>query len=770
MDKENLKELKQRFNELFKAGDLAAAGEVAEEIMRAFPESASGYYYALVAETKNFRVRGDEKKTEELYARFCERAEKPLAEKYGEKLAALNAAETKTAPAKAEKKAAGAPAAKGAEAVSPKGKFSLTGLLLGILCVLFAAACVLSWGTFRTFSEPYSSYQTGLWDLDGESYYDSVVYHLTLNKDDSENAVVVDSVWLNLGGTDRNTDSSTASVTLSSAQGSTSTFSTGFGGGAKTVPNVDSSVGSWIKLASMTSTSTSRTYYMLSTKNELRYNEVVFLDKNGKKIEAEIYLAGPNENPAAALGDLIRSAEYEGRKAEAAATLDEQAKFDVSAVGENGVYASENYTGKLTEREIVTLDSALNILSGESGFTDDTANALGLELIAAGVAIFGANSFGLRIVPMLFTLGTLILIYFFAKNLFSSRWAGLAASLLYAVGGYALSGATLGTVDAIFVFFCLLSAFFMALFYRKVAKQNASSYLSLALSGAAYALAVSVKTHAIFLLAGLIVVFAFALYKQHKTAKTRRLSAESEEDKRAIAYAEERSRNLYIVIFLSAFVLAAAVWTALCFLFAYGAYFGATGISAGSFITRVLGAPFREAATQYSAHNATDILGWLIGFQAEKLSASKYFFGNTVLSVLSLFSFIYCTVYVIFAYASRGGESRSKAFKKNVFTPYLVLASCFLSTWVFYAFNAQAVASGFALGSLFYDMFPLLAVRLLVSQEKKTVSIGGEKAGISTAVFAAIVLFAAVLGICAYAKYAGIALDFYPLDFASIRW
>ena len=111
MDKENLKELKQRFNELFKAGDLAAAGEVAEEIMRAFPESASGYYYALVAETKNFRVRGDEKKTEELYARFCERAEKPLAEKYGEKLAALNAAETKPAPAKAEKKAAGAPAA-----------------------------------------------------------------------------------------------------------------------------------------------------------------------------------------------------------------------------------------------------------------------------------------------------------------------------------------------------------------------------------------------------------------------------------------------------------------------------------------------------------------------------------------------------------------------------------------------------------------------------------------------------------------------------------
>ena len=64
----------------------------------------------------------------------------------------------------------------------------------------------------------------------------------------------------------------------------------------------------------------------------------------------------------------------------------------------------------------------------------------------------------------------------------------------------------------------------------------------------------------------------------------------------------------------------------------------------------------------------------------------------------------------------------------------------------------------------------MLAARLLVSQENKTVTLMGEKAGVSTAVYAAIVLFAVVLGVFSYAKYAGIALAQYPLDFASMRW
>lgn len=754
MDKNRLSEEKRRFNELYKNGDFAAAREVADGIMRDFPDSPSGWYYGLVLETKNFRVPGDREKAAALYASFAERAEKPTAEKYGRLLEECNRAAEKPAALSEEQTAA--PAVR-------NSRFSLCGLLLGILCVLFAAASVLSWGTFRMFSEPYTCYQATRWD---NGAYDSVVYKLTLNEGQDNKKVVVSSVWLNLGGIDHESGAASASIMLTSATGSTSAFTSGFGGGAKSVPNVNSSVGNWIKLADMTSTSTSRVYYMLSTKNELSYNEVVFLDNNGKKIEAEIFCAGPNEKPTDKLGELIKSDIYDYKAEAAAATLDEQDTFSVSAVGANGVYANEYYTGRLTEREILTLDSVRNILSGDSGYTDETVNAFGLQLIAVGVALFGGNSFGLRIVPMLFAIGTIVLMYFFMKRLFSSSAAGLAAAFLFAISGYALSSATLGSVEAIYVFFCLLSVFFMSNFYTGATKQNKRSFVYLALSGAAYALAVSVKTNALFLLLGLAVIFVFALVKQNKAAKRR--AEKAGDGAKEIAYGCLRTRNLYVTTFLIAFVLGAAVWVALTFLFSYGVYFGAS-VSAGSFLKDFFAAPFVAADTGYAANNKTNVLGWLIGYQAEKLSSYKYFFGNTALSVLALFSFIYSTVYVAYSYISHSAESKTSAFAKNVFTPYLVLTAGFLAAWIYAAFGTQT-ASGFSLGSVFYLGFIVLALRLLSAQEKRTVSVGGVKAGISAAIFAAVVLFALILGVFSYARYAGIALESYPLPFAAIRW
>lgn len=753
MERNQLKEEKRKFGELYKNGDFAAAEETAALIMREFPDSPSGYYYALVLETKNFRTAGNKTKTAALYAEFAARAEKPLADKYGRLLEKLNAEEP--APVKAQP----------SEAISKK-RFSLAGLLLSVVCVLFAAASVLSFGSFKTFAQPDTSYQTAEW---AGGLYDSVVYKLTLNEENGKitEKCLVDGVWLNIGGIDRSSKEKTASVTVSTATSESGTFSVNFGGGAKSVSNAFDSVGKWVRLTEFKSTSVTspRVYFQLSTKNELKYNEVMFLDRNGKKIEAEVVYAGPNENPSAKLGDLIKSDVYADRVKAAAKTLDEQDKFLLSAV-EGGLYKTENYTGKLTEKESAVLDSALNILSGENGYTEETSNAFGLQLIAVGVAIFGGNAFGLRFMPMLFTLGAIVLLYFFAKRLFGSEWAALAAAFLFAIGGYALSAATLGTTDMIFAFFALLSVYFVTAFYQNAAKQNKRAYAYLALSGAAYALSVSVKTHGIFLLAAILVVFGFALFKQYKTAKKRMERAG--EGTKEISYAYARSRNLYVVTFLLSFLIGAAVWIALTFLFSFNVYFAA-GSSVGTFLDRFFAAPFSEIATQYSAHNQTNVLGWLIGYQAEKLSASKFYFGNTVLSLLALFSFIYSTVYVVYAYISKS-ESKTEFFKTQVFLPYVVLTAAFLCTWVFAAFSSQAFASGFTLSSVFYYAFIVLAARLLVSQEGKARSVGGVKVGVSTAIYAVIVLFALVLGVCAYAKYAGIALASYPLDFAAMRW
>ena len=748
MEQTRLKEEKSRFGEQYRKGDFAAAAETAARIMREFPDSPSGYYYALVLETKNFRVAGDREKTAALYARFAERADKTLAEKYGGLLDGLNGAKKEPV-----KKSAAAP-------VAAKKRFSLSGLLLSLIALLFAAAWALSFGSFKTFSEPDTFYQTAKWQ---ENMYDTVVFKLTLNEEDGEitDNCLVDGVWVNIGGIDRASTASSASITVSSATSASNSFSTGFGGGAKTVPNTFDSVGKWIRLSQSTSTSTvsPRVYYQLATKSELKYNEVMFLDRNGKKIAAEVVYAGPNENPNAKLGDLIKSELYADRIAAAAKTLDEQDKFLLSAVN-GGTYERENYTGMLTEREAAVLDSVRNILSGENGYTEETSNAFGLQLIAAGVAVFGGNAFGLRFVPMLFTLGTIVLMYFFAKRLFGSERAGLAAALLFAAGGYALSAATLGATEAIFVFFALLSVHFIAEFYKNAGKANKRAYAYLALSGAGYALAVSVKTQGIFLLVGLAAVFCFALYRQYKAAKARGVGN---------AAAAARTRSLFVVVFLAAFILGAAVWTALTFLFSYNVYFVESGLSAGAFLQRFFAAPFTEISTKYAAHNASNVLGWLISHQAEQLSSAKFFFGNTVLSLLALFSFIYSTVYVIYAYISKS-EYKSDFFKKQVVLPYFVLTAAFLSAWIYAAFAPQAFVSGFSAASVFYYAFIVLAARLLVSQENKTVTLMGEKAGVSTAVYAAIVLFAVVLGVFSYAKYAGIALAQYPLDFASMRW
>lgn len=754
MENYTLSEAKKLFGKLYKKGRTEEAALVAKEITEKSPEAVSGYYYSLVLATDNFKTYGDAEKTQALYDLFAARADEATAKKYGDKLKAL-----KEAP-RAEKFAE-KPAAAAAVKADKKG-FNLFGLLLGVLCVLFAAASVFSMGSFKAFSEPYKYYQTTVWEKD---YYDSVVYKLTLNRDADNDKVLIGSVWLNIGGRNYDTDSATSTVWLSTATSETASFTESYGGGSKNISNSRSDVGSWIKLATMDSKSDSRVYYMLSTRSEIKYNEVAFVDQNGKRIDAEVLYAGANPKKTGVLNDLIKSDDYAANKAAAAATLDEQSKFDAGRI-EGDRYAAEAYTGRLTEYEVDILESARNILSGEGSYTDVTSNAFGLQLISIGVAIFGGNTFGVRFMPMLFAIGTIVLTYFFGRRLFGSDAAGLIFAFLYAIGGYALSGATLGSVNAIFVFFALLAVYFMTGFYNDAAKQNKSAYVQLVLSGAAYALAVSVKMHALYILFGLAVIFGFAMFKQYKVYKRRAAKAEGGE----VRYAYERSKNLYYMFALLMFVLVAAVWTALTFLFSWNVFSASSG-SVGSFIGRAFASLTAGIPTSYAAHNSTNILGWLVGYQAEKLSASKFFFGNSVLSVLALFSLIYSVVYIVYAYSFKSAEIKTSAFRKEVLAPFVVLASCFFGTWLLSLIGGNAVASGFALPSVFYYGFVVLAARLLTKQENKTIyRIGRLEAGITETVFAVIVAFALVIGLLALPKYLGVALESYPLSFAAIRW
>lgn len=146
MENYTLSEAKKLFGKLYKEGRTEEAALVAKEITEKSPEAVSGYYYSLVLATDNFKTYGDAEKTQALYDLFAARADEATAKKYGDKLKAL-----KEAP-RAEKFAE-KPAAAAAVKADKKG-FNLFGLLLGVLCVLFAAAKRLFdgivQGVFRT--------------------------------------------------------------------------------------------------------------------------------------------------------------------------------------------------------------------------------------------------------------------------------------------------------------------------------------------------------------------------------------------------------------------------------------------------------------------------------------------------------------------------------------------------------------------------------------------------------------------------------------------
>lgn len=753
MENYTLSEAKKLFASLYKDGKKEEAALLAREIMEKSPEAVSGYYYALVVETDNFKKPGDDKVVEPLFEKFSRLADASTAKKYADKLDALK-------KAKAEPKAKNTAPADAEEAVAGR-KSGVYGWLLAVLCVLFAAASVLSMGSFKAFSAPSTYYQTTVWEKD---HFDSIVYELTLNRNAENDKVLVDSVWLNIGGRNYDSEDSTVTVWVTTATSLTASFTSSYGGGSKSISNARSDVGSWVKLTNITSSSDSRVYYMLSTKSEIKYNEVAFVDQAGKRIEAEVKYAGANPKETGVLGDLIKSEDYAANKAAAAKTLDEQNKFDTANI-QDGRYVRETYAGRLTEYEADLLESARNILSGQGSYTDVTSNAFGLQLISLSVAIFGGNTFGLRFMPMLFTIGTIILVYFLAKRLFSSDIAALIAAFLYAVGGYALSGATLGSTGAIFIFFALGAVYFMTGFYKSVAKQNNYAYTQLILSGAFYALAVSVKMQALYLLVGLAVIFGFAMFRQFAAYRARVAKGANAE----VRYAYERSKNLYYMFAILMFVLVAAIWTALTFLFSWNVFFAGSS-SAVSFIGKVFASLTAEIPTSYSAHNSTNILGWLVGYQAEKLSAGKFFFGNTVLSVLALFSFIYSAVYVIYAYAFRSAEIRTAAFKNNVLVPFVVLTFCFMATWLLSLIGGNAIASGFALPSVFYYMFIVLAAKLLASQETKTrYRVGKAELNLTYTVYGVVVLLALVAAVFALPNV--LEFDYNsPLLIAAIRW
>lgn len=737
MQEFNLKDQKQIFKTAFAAGDFETAKAASESIIENAPESVYGYYYALVLMTDNFTsLKNANESFEETFQKFLSLSTEETANKYVEKVETLKkakAAEVKKQKSQKPKKTA-------------KQKLNKLCLcVVSAICFVFLLGVIIPSAIYSANS-PSSSYQSVKWD---SGDYDSVIFELTKDTDNGDESV--GDIWLNLGTANGKTEVS-FHVT-SNTLGLTNSYYTTYGGGEKTLTVDTDNSGGWVRLTTMTATSSSsfRKYFQISTKQEVRINEVVFLNQDGKVIKAEVKYAGPNKNANSTSepSSTITSKIYDYRVKAAAALLDEQDKFDYSCV-KDGVYSTKY--AALSQREAVTLESVLNILYG-GDFVDDTVNPFGLQLISVGVAIFGGNVLGLRIIPALFSVATILLIFFIGRKIFANDYSGLIFAALYAISGFALSLAGFGGIDAIFVFFALLSVAFMYKFYDKVLSRRTGFkyYLPLMLSGIFFAVALSVKMQALFVLVALIVIFVLALVKQSKL-------------KALSGYEYERKFNLSLVTFIISFLVAGVVWTGLTYVLSISVYSNYyAGTTFGGMIRKIFSMPSRTVATAYSTQNASNIFANLLGYKAEKLSASHYLFGNTVISALALFSFVYCTAYVVYSLC---GKERAVEFKKTALIPYLALAIPFVITWALSALDANCALSTFALPSIFYIGFIVLALNNLAKLGKKVY----KEVSVAHIAFGAVALFALVVFGFAVVKYLGIAVSTYPLNIGAFRW
>ncbi|MCM1136865.1 MAG: phospholipid carrier-dependent glycosyltransferase [Clostridium sp.] len=194
------------------------------------------------------------------------------------------------------------------------------------------------------------------------------------------------------------------------------------------------------------------------------------------------------------------------------ALFDEQELFPSVKTYMTGTMFDEVYHGR----------TAYEFLHGLPAY-ETTHPHLGKILISLGILVFGMTPFGWRLMPVLFGILMIPLMYVFAKKLFKDTFVATAATglLVFDCMHYNLS--RIATIDIFAAFFILMMYYYMYQYFTADkdyrAKGNHTSspatdkfpptavYTPLALSGISMAFAIATKWTGIYAGAGLAVLF-----------------------------------------------------------------------------------------------------------------------------------------------------------------------------------------------------------------------------------------------------------------------
>lgn len=187
----------------------------------------------------------------------------------------------------------------------------------------------------------------------------------------------------------------------------------------------------------------------------------------------------------------------------------------------NGMYFDELYHGR----------TAYEHLNGISPY-ENSHPPLGKVIISIGIAIFGMNTIGWRIMGVLFGIGMVPIMYVFGKRLFKKSEFALLAAGLFTFDFMHFTQTRIATIDTYGVFFILLMFYYMYQYYCMNFHVDGlkKTLKPLALAGLFFGLGAASKWICFYAGAGLAIILFTSLvkryteYKQcmdHGTAKER---------------------------------------------------------------------------------------------------------------------------------------------------------------------------------------------------------------------------------------------------------
>ncbi len=245
----------------------------------------------------------------------------------------------------------------------------------------------------------------------------------------------------------------------------------------------------------------------------------------------------------------------------------------------NGMFFDELYHAR----------TAYEHLHGLSPY-ENSHPPLGKILIMLGVAVFGMNPFGWRIVGCLLGIAMLPVFYAFAKRMFKSTKYAFLAAALFACDFMHFTQTRIATIDVFAVFFILLMYDFMYQYTRTdFLREGVKATLKpLALAGLFFGMGAASKWTCIYAGGGLAVILLLHLLRLYKESRLLIASKDALERERGESFWKYTMQTLlwccvfYIIVPVAIYLLSyipyylcqdkydlAGVWGVQEFMFSY---------------------------------------------------------------------------------------------------------------------------------------------------------------------------------------------------------